>query len=359
MPISLLPCIHLTVSRPFSPRLSSSMPRPGVKKGPCCRWAPICVPLERRLQTAAVLVLMLLFPALILSNLLFVVFWVFLGPPYLIYLLWFIFADRETPQRGGRAPIGRTLRIWKLFRGYFPADLVVEGELSKDHVYLFGVYPHGVIGMATLANMMNDVHGLLANIDYRLVTLKSNFYIPIAREWLLWMGLISSDKKGIVRCLEQHLSVMIVVGGAAEALEIHKDYHGIVLDKRRGFVEIAIRTGAHLVPVFNFGENELFRVATSNEPGTRVRRFQEWMKQVLGFTLPVVHGRGIWNYSFGILPFRRPVTTVCGKPIPVEKAEPTKELIAHYHNLYKTALLDLHNRWRLKVGETTILKVIA
>jgi hypothetical protein len=49
------------------------------------------------------------------------------------------------------------------------------------------------------------VNPALANIDYRLVTLKSNFFIPIAREWLLWLGAISSDKRGIITALKQGL----------------------------------------------------------------------------------------------------------------------------------------------------------
>jgi 2-acylglycerol O-acyltransferase 2 len=282
-------CLHVRV---FS---SSSAKK---KTGCRCRWAPFFrIPLERRLQTAAVLVIILIFPLTILSNVFLLFFWPLNGL-YACYLLWFIIMDRDTPQRGGRAPIGRRWSLWKLFRNYFPSDLVVEGTLDPKHTYVFGIHPHGVIGMAVWANMMNNVNGALSSIDYRLVTLKSNFYIPITREWLLWLGAIGSDKRGITTALKQGKSVMIVVGGAAEALEIHKEYHGIVLDKRRGFVEIAIRTGSHLVPIFNFGENELYHVATSNAIGTKVREWQEKMKDWFGFTLPVVHGRGIWNYSF-------------------------------------------------------------
>jgi 2-acylglycerol O-acyltransferase 2 len=221
--------------------------------------------------------MVLSFPVLILSNFFFLFFWP-LGTVYICYLLWFILMDRDTPQKGGRTPIGRRWSLWKLFRNYFPADLVVEGKLDASQSYVMGIFPHGVIGMAVWANMFNNVSPALSGIDYRLVTLKSNFFIPIAREWLLWLGAISSDKRGIMTALKQGKSVGIVVGGAAEALEIHKDYHGIVLDKRKGFIEIAIRTGSHLVPVFNFGENGLYHVATSNAIGTTVRKWQDKMK---------------------------------------------------------------------------------
>lgn len=129
---------------------------------------------------------------------------------------------------------------------------------------------------------------------------------------------------------------------------------------RKGFIELAVRTGAHLCPVFNFGENALYATVTDNEPGSQVRHWQERMKSLLGWTLPLVHGRGIWNYSFGLLPFRRPLTTVIGKPIPVTRiAHPTTADIDHYHEVYKSALLALHERWRVKVGENTRLRVIA
>lgn len=93
-----------------------------------------------------------------------------------------------------------------------------------------------------------------------------------------------------------------------------------------------MRTGASLVPVFNFGENSLYNTVTDNEQGSKLRHWQERMKSMFGFTLPLVHGRGVWNYSYGLLPFRVPLTTVIGKPIPTKKnPNPSQEEITHYH----------------------------
>lgn len=48
-------------------------------------------------------------------------------------------------------------------------------------------------------------------------------------------------------------------GGAEEALDAHPGSHIITLNKRKGFVKTALQTGAQLVPMYCFGENELFK----------------------------------------------------------------------------------------------------
>ena len=47
----------------------------------------------------------------------------------------------------------------------------------------------------------------------------------------------------------------MIVGGAAESLEAFPGQYRLVLRKRKGFIRIALETGASLVPVFSFGEN--------------------------------------------------------------------------------------------------------
>ena len=51
---------------------------------------------------------------------------------------------------------------------------------------------------------------------------------------------------------------MIVVGGAEEALDAHPGHHILTLKKRKGFIKMALQTGADLVPCYSFGENDLF-----------------------------------------------------------------------------------------------------
>ena len=66
---------------------------------------------------------------------------------------------------------------------------------------------------------------------------------------------------------------------------------------------------ASLVPVYAFGENELFK-QVDNPPGSLLRRMQGKFKTAMGFAPPLFYGRGIFNYTFGVLPKRHPVHVV-------------------------------------------------
>ena len=51
----------------------------------------------------------------------------------------------------------------------------------------------------------------------------------------------------------------MLLGGAEEALNAYPGKSVLTLKNRKGFVKIALRTGANLVPSYAFGENELFQ----------------------------------------------------------------------------------------------------
>lgn len=66
---------------------------------------------------------------------------------------------------------------------------------------------------------------------------------------------------------------MIAIGGATESLYSTAGSMDLVLQRRTGFVRVALQTGASLVPVINFGENELYNTIRGN-PKSRLRKFQ-------------------------------------------------------------------------------------
>jgi 2-acylglycerol O-acyltransferase 2 len=123
-----------------------------------------------------------------------------------------------------------------------------------------------------------------------------------------------------------------------QSLDAHPGNYDLVLAKRKGFVKIALQTGSSLVPVLSFGETDVYD-QMANAPGTKLREWQEWSQHKLGFALPFIHGRGIFNYDFGLLPHRREILTVVGDPIDVPKlADITEQDVNKYHELYMKGL---------------------
>jgi len=108
---------------------------------------------------------------------------------------------------------------------------------------------------------------------------------------------------------------------------------------------------AHLVPVISFGENEVY-VQSEADDGSLLRKFQKLVKKIFKFTLPLFHGRGIFQYSMGILPYRVPIHTIVGKPIRVAQNEdPTQEEIDHFHAEYIRSLQELFDTHKKKYAK--------
>jgi len=205
--------------------------------------------------------------------------------------------------------------------------------------------------------------GTFPGITPHPCTLVGQFWFPFRREYTLFLGAIDVSRQSIEYQLTQQPgtghAVIIVVGGAAEALDARPGSYEIFLTNRKGFVKMAIRYGADLVPVFSFGENDLF-LQIDNPEGSWIRKLQIKMKKICGYSPPLFHGRGIFNYTFGIMPYRKPIYTVVGKPIRVQKCEePTDEQVTALHELYEQGLIDLFEENKLKydVPEDVHLKI--
>lgn len=164
---------------------------------------------------------------------------------------------------------------------------------------------------------------LFPGIRAKLMTLSFHFHVPFFREVLLSWGMGSASANSITTLLAastDHSStanndgftsngVMIVIGGAAEAFHARPKNYTVVLNKRKGFIRIAIKTGVPIVPVISFNEVDIYNQA-ENPPGSMLRRIQEYVKKLTGVSPIVFIGRGFFQYTFGWIPQRRPITTV-------------------------------------------------
>ena len=143
-------------------------------------------------------------------------------------------------------------------------------------------------------------------------------------------------------------AITIVVGGASESLDAQPNSLRLVLRKRKGFIKLAIRTGSDLVPVLAFGENELYdQVRPDSHPF--IYKTQMIVKKLMGFTVPLFFARGVFNYDVGLMPYRRPLNVVVGKPIrSVQAANPDDAYVDEIHAKY---ILELQRIWEDWKGE--------
>ncbi|KAG0004597.1 diacylglycerol O-acyltransferase 1 [Entomortierella chlamydospora] len=309
-------------------------------------FAPLLLPIERRLQTGAVLFWV---SALGVTTVLFFYLCTlkYLWPLIIIYLLWVLMYD-TAPERGGRrSNWWRNLAVWGYFAQYFPMTLIKEEDLDPSKNYIFGYHPHGILSHGALCTFATEGLGFskkFPGIKSRLLTLQTNFNIPIYRDFIMALGCASVSKASCEYILKSGPgnSITIVVGGAQESLAAKPGTFDLTLKKRMGFIKIALVNGASLVPTLAFGENDLYELYTAPH-ASKTYKVQQMMKKFLGFTMPMFHGRGVFNYEFGLLPKRRPVHIVIGKPIHVVKVEggPTTEQIQDLQKLYIDELLRI------------------
>ncbi|THH16684.1 hypothetical protein EW146_g3995 [Bondarzewia mesenterica] len=212
-------------------------------------------------------------------------------------------------------------------------------DLPPDRPYVFGYHPHGIIGMGAIATFATEGTGFseaFPGIQPHLLTLASNFRMPIYREILQLLGVCSVSKRSCSNILKggSGQAIIIVVGGAAESLSARPGTADLTLRRRLGFIKIAIQHGADLVPVFSFGENDIYQ-QMPNEKGTVVYKLQKKFQNIFGFTLPLFHGRGLLNFS------------VIGRPISVIKTDkPSLEQITEVQEAYIEELMRIWNTYK-------------
>ena len=269
----------------------------------------------------------------------------------------FYYMDFDSCEKGGyRTSFMRMNPFWKFYKEYFPCKLVKTADIDSNKNYILCSSPHGVLGFGLIGNVVTESNGfskLFPNLKIHLMTLKFNFLMPFTREYNLSFGMSVASRRAFKYILgnrghyhEKGQVCVLVPGGAEESMHISKTEYFVYLNKRKGFCKIALETGASLIPSFTFGENDLYNhIDVKSE---KFKTFQQKFKKFTTFGLPLIWGRGIFNYTFGILPHRRELITVIGKPIDVEKAEhPTHEQIDELHQRYKDELKKLFDEHKL------------
>ncbi len=114
----------------------------------------------------------------------------------------------------------------------------------------------------------------------------------------------------------------------------------ILLKKRKGFVKLALESGASIVPCYVFGNTSAMTVIA--DPWGILQS----ISRKIGIALAIAVGR----YGFPV-PFRVPITLVLGKPIQVPKnPKASEEEVDRIHSEVLNAFEDLFGRYKSDYG---------
>ena len=276
----------------------------------------------------------------------------------LLYANWVVWDNR--PYEVNEEP--RKVPFWLMWLPKYLGEYFDQSFISTSTIYplegpyLFCMHPHGVNGFGPQIAAPQIPEVVAPGVNIRHAGIRGVFYIPVFRELAIAYNTIPVMEDIMLQHLCKGISLTVVVGGAVEALLCgYPDALPIVLDKRKGFVRLAVKSGARLVPCLNFGESQTFDQVFSQP----VRDVQTRLMDLLGFSLPLLKP----NYWFApFFPKRQRLTMVVGKPLQGVKIDPGhpdfEAAVDALHTQYIEALKQLHADNREKYGLPSEQKLI-
>jgi hypothetical protein len=260
----------------------------------------------------------------------------------LLYALFFILTNKRDAHHtesmvsswmGGPGIISSTLSSYLRTRMHVPDLAAIQAQAAAGTRFVFAVHPHSMFGISTLVNFALNrlvTRGVFGDsIDFRVLTINMNFWIPILREYLMARGFVCADPSTFSKLIARGISPVIVPGGAEETLLTAPGSADLILNKRMGFVREALVNNASLIPVYCFGDNGAIPVLRS----WRVQKIQRLIQKWLTFATPIAS-----------LYFKRtPLHMVVGRPLapPEDTGQPMEDRVRTYHEMYKSALSEL------------------
>ena len=229
-----------------------------------------------------------------------------------------------------------------------PQSLSTIAQTSTSGV-IFAMEPHDILPFPLFA--FNDGLSCIPHVKnaYGLMT-SAIFNIPLLRHIYTYTRGHPVDKKTFQSHLKSNHNVVFVPGGVNEVFEINPDKPDeiiLYLNKRKGFVKLALEQGTPIVPCFAFGLSGTYDFVLPKF--VYKHKFVIKLSKLLGF-LPIYFS-GRWGVPFGI-PHPNQINLVIGTPISTlaEKGKVDQETIDKVHSKFLAELTALFQRHKKSTG---------
>lgn len=137
------------------------------------------------------------------------------------------------------------------------------------------------------------------------------------------IGVVPAHKGQAQELLERGHKVLVFPGGDIESMRPFKQRHKIVLAERQGFVRMALKTGAPIVPVVSAGAHETLLVLSQGQTIARKLRLAKWAR-INSLPLLIAAPWGLlWGPTCALpyIPLPAKITVQVCDPIPVDACD--------------------------------------
>ena len=201
------------------------------------------------------------------------------------------------------------------------------------------MHPHGVfpfVSVCAATSTLQAADGLgdgLGDLPTAVANVIRQF--PILKDVVGVFGCISASGAFLRARLQRRKgSVVLYVGGMVELFYSSSQKETVFLKKRKGFVKLALRTGADLIPVYLFGNTTSLEALKWPVLATISRKS--------GVSCTLFWGR--WGLP---LPKRVKLTYARGRTLGLPHIpDPTAADVEKYHALYVEKLVELFDRYK-------------
>lgn len=211
----------------------------------------------------------------------------------------------------------------------------MKADPSRNYIYVW--HPHGFISYVP-AYLMGGmaIDGKPHGRPWFGTCIPVLFNVPFIGEIFALTNARPVDKKTIESLLGKGASIAIQPGGVREQAASRHDQEQAFFPGKLGFIRMAIKYGTPLIPLYVFGENQLYRRLDGLEWLTKL------IQKTIGMTFPFITAKfGI--PMAGLMPLATDVHLRWGSPIDVGEpdAEPSDARIEEIYTKYVAELQRL------------------
>jgi len=230
---------------------------------------------------------------------------------------------------------------WYLRFTHNGEEALSNGIWKKQQQYVVVWHPHGAYTIAALCFVSHFwATGYPGGVrgDRYVCIAPLLFRIPFLSEFLLLCGARSQDSKTFNNLLASGATVGVQPGGLFEQVSTDHTQERVYFPARLGFVRLAMKHGVPILPIYAFGENQLY----ATTPFTR--KINAWFYRNFKIGSVLVMGQ----YGLPIPYFRRDLHIRFGESVSLSapNADPTDAQVKEYFDEYMVGLTNLFGKYK-------------